>query len=122
VGGLNWLSCSTRPEITATVSLLSRHLMDPSSTHMDSARYVLSWLKGTAEHGLRFTQGGSCTEGLVNWPDRPVDDPLSLVFTDANWGPQDASRPKPHELIDTARPRCNAHGRPHYLGLRPRTR
>jgi hypothetical protein len=100
VGGLNWLGCSTRPDITAAVSLLSRHLTNPSQPHLDSARYVLSWLKGTLDHGIRFTQGECCTEGLTAWPERPVDDPLSLTFTDANWGPQDASHPKPGEIID----------------------
>jgi hypothetical protein len=64
VGGLNWLGCSTRPEITAAVSLLSRHLKNPSSSHMDSAKYVLAWLKGSLDHGIRFTQNGSCTEGF----------------------------------------------------------
>jgi hypothetical protein len=93
VGGLNWLGCSTQPEITAVFSLLSRHLTDPSCSPLDSARCVLSWLKGTIDQGIRFTQGGSCTEGLTAWPDRrPENDPLSIVFTDANWGPQDASR------------------------------
>jgi hypothetical protein len=99
VGGLNWLGCSTRPEITAAVSLLSRHLTNPSSPHLDSAKYVLAWLKGSLDHGIRFTQGGTCTEGLTAWPERPDDDPFSLVFTDANWGPQDASHPKSGETI-----------------------
>jgi hypothetical protein len=99
VGGLNWLGCSTRPEITACVSLLSRHLTNPSSPHLDSAKYVLAWLKGSLDQGIRFTQGGLCTEGLTAWPDRPTDSPFSLTFTDANWGPQDASHPKPHETI-----------------------
>jgi hypothetical protein len=57
VRGLNWLACSTRPDITAAVSLLSRHLTNPSQPHMDSARYALAWLKGTADHGICFTQG-----------------------------------------------------------------
>lgn len=99
VGGLNWLGCSTRPEITAAVSLLSRHLKNPSSSHMDSAKYVLAWLKGSLDHGIRFTQNGSCTEGLTAWPERPMDSPFSLTFTDANWGPQDASHPKPDQTI-----------------------
>jgi hypothetical protein len=95
VGGLNWLACSMRPDITAAVSLLSRHFSKPSASHLDSARYVLAWLKGTLHHGIRFTQGAACTLGLTAWPDRPPDDPLSLAFTDANWGPQNASHPKP---------------------------
>jgi hypothetical protein len=79
VGGLKWLGCSTRPEITAAVSLLSRHLTNPSSPHLDSAKYVLAWLKGTLDHGIRFTQGECCTEGLTAWPEQPLGDPLSLT-------------------------------------------
>jgi hypothetical protein len=98
-GGINWLACSTRPGITAAVSLLSRHLTNPSQPHLDSARYVLCWLKGTLDHGIYFTQGECFTEGLTAWPEQPIGDPLSLMFTDANWGPQDASHPKPGETI-----------------------
>ena len=48
VGGFNWLSTSTRPDITAVTSLLVGHLQNPSQGHLDSAKHVLLYLKGTA--------------------------------------------------------------------------
>jgi hypothetical protein len=97
VGGLNWLSLNTRPEITVLVSLLSSHLHNASAGHLDAAKYVLSWLGGTRNHGIRFTQGGKFAEGLISWADRDAefDTSLSQNWTDANWGPQDASHPNP---------------------------
>jgi hypothetical protein len=56
VGGLNWLSTSTRPDITAVTSLLASHLPNPSQGHVDSAKHVLRYLKGTPTLGLCFTQ------------------------------------------------------------------
>ena len=41
VGSLNWLSCSTRPDITTAVSLLSRQLQNPSPGHLDAGKHVL---------------------------------------------------------------------------------
>ena len=99
VGGLNWLSLSTHPEITTAVRLLSRHLRNPTQQHMDSAKRVLQWLKGVKTHGIRFTQGGDFAAGIASWVDRPVDITTTSAYTDANWGPQDASHPKPNETI-----------------------
>ena len=113
VGGFNWLSTSTRPDITAVTSLLARHLPNPSQGHLDSAIHVLRYLKGTDQWGIRFTQpsstqgGGSptpdpadCLKGLVAWPTKDAGVPRVLPidrldeYTDSNWGPQDASHPK----------------------------
>jgi Reverse transcriptase (RNA-dependent DNA polymerase) len=56
VGGLNWLSTSTCPDITAVTSLLASHLPNPSRGHVDSAKHVLQYLKGTPTWGLCYTQ------------------------------------------------------------------
>ena len=99
VGGLNWLSLNTRPELCVPVSLLSSHLHNPSLGHIDAAKEVLAWLSGSRNYGIRFTQGGSFAAGLVSWVDKEDVDctPLSQIWTDANWGPQDASHPKPDQ-------------------------
>jgi hypothetical protein len=56
VGGLNWLSLNTRPEIMVLIGLLSSHLHNASVGHLDAAKYVLSWLSGTLRnHGICFT-------------------------------------------------------------------
>ena len=47
VGGLNWLSTSTRPDLCVAVCLLSQFSHNPSEGHLDAARYVLRYLQGT---------------------------------------------------------------------------
>jgi hypothetical protein len=54
VGSLTLLSVSTRPELSTVVSLLSSHLYHATSAHMDSARHVLRYLRGTPTHGISF--------------------------------------------------------------------
>jgi hypothetical protein len=104
VGGLNWLAISTRPDLAVSVSLLSQFMQDPSKGHLDAGKRVLAWLSGTRIHGLRFTQGGKFTENLVAWVDKPEPTSLAESYTDANWGPQDASHPREdvEELIDVS--------------------
>ena len=120
VGGLNWLSLSTRPDITAVTSLLASHLKNPSQGHLDSAHHVLKYLKGSMDWGMRFTeprpderQGGNgtsfdpqgCLKEMVAWPTKddgvPPIEPYDRLdsYSDSNWGPQDASHPKPGQYI-----------------------
>ncbi|MGL5814547.1 MAG: reverse transcriptase domain-containing protein, partial [Aeromonas sp.] len=112
VGGLNWISLSTRPDITGSVCLLATYLHNPSQGHLDSAKHVLKYLKGTMDWGIRFTQPpaepsydsfdpADCLNAIVAWPtdDQPRVATVDRLdtYTDSNWGPQDASRPKPDE-------------------------
>ena len=46
------------------------------------------------DRGIRFTQGGSPVAVNVSFP------MYDGVYTDANWGPQDASHPKEEEKVD----------------------
>lgn len=129
LGGLNWLSLNTRPDLTVLVSLLSSHLRNPSASHMTAAKHVLAWLSGTRNHGIGFTQGGSFAKGLVSWVGRTEEEITALAQTwiDANWGPQDASHPKPgRPAIHNKRrspisigPLRHAHGWPISMGLPP---
>ena len=117
VGGLNWISLSTRPDLTAPVCLLATYLHNPSQGHLDSAKHVLRYVKGTMDWGIRFTQPPAtpsyddfdpqdCLNALVAWPTDAIPR-ISTVdrldtYTDSNWGPQDASRPKPDETCQDA--------------------
>ena len=85
-GSLNWLATQTRPDISA------QHNSDPSHGHIDAARYVLQYLKGTSNLGISFSTAPNNMESFVKYP---VDPSQLLPFTDANWGPQDQSIPKP---------------------------
>lgn len=57
MGALNWLSIMTRPDITFSVSNLSRHLMNPSPQHMQAAKRVLRYIAGTINDGILFAPG-----------------------------------------------------------------
>lgn len=91
VGSLNWISISTHPDITATVSLLSEHQACPSEQHMDAAWHVVSYLASTTAYSISlWSQGSRQLESFVNYP---IDQGISALC-DANWGPMDASVPK----------------------------
>ena len=92
-GGLTWLYISTRPDLGVAIKLLSSHNHRPGSGHMDSARTVLKYLKGSASRGIRFTSIGYDQKltSYFRYPEADVDTTTS--YCDANWGPQDASHP-----------------------------
>jgi hypothetical protein len=94
VGGLLWVQRQSRPDISAVTHLLSWHTHKPSYGHYEAAKRVLAYLKGTLDRGIRFTQGGSPVCVNVAFP---MEDG---AYTDANWGPQDASHPNPGDIID----------------------
>jgi hypothetical protein len=99
VGGLNWLSTSTWPDLSVCVSLLSQFSHNPSTGHLEGVKHVMKYLKGTKHWGIRFTQGGHFTDSLTDWIHRPPGTTECVAFTDANWGPQDASHPPPGETV-----------------------
>jgi hypothetical protein len=93
VGGLLWLQRKSRPDIAAVTHLLAQRSLNPSAGHYEAAKRVLAYLQGTLDRGIRFTQGGSLVSINVAFPIR------NGIYTDANWGPQDASHPKDGEMI-----------------------
>jgi hypothetical protein len=87
VGGLLWLQRQTRPDISTAVSLLSSYSHKPTQSHYESAERVLAYLQGSLDRGIRFVQGGPSTHANISFPTEDG------AYTDANWGPQDASHP-----------------------------
>jgi len=93
-GMLNWLSIGTRLDITAIVSLLASHQCRPSPGHLDAAKYVGKYVKATASLGIFFSsRHNSKLEAFVFFPVGQSDKTPLTAFADANWGPQEASRP-----------------------------
>lgn len=96
LGMLNWLSISTRPDLTTVHSLLASATECPSQAHLDALRHVGRYIKATIDYGISFS---SCSnpdlEGFIQFPldDTDASKPKPTAFTDANWGPQDASVP-----------------------------
>ena len=97
VGSINWLTINTRPNINTVYSLLSQFNLNPSQGHLDTAKYVLRYLKHKSSHGIWFRQGENQLHGSVAIPGHLKDEEL-MIFTDSNWGPQDASKPRPKKL------------------------
>ena len=94
MGDFTWLSIFTRPDITAILLLLSEHTHKPSKAHLDYALFVVRYLASTATNGLIFSSSvPKPLQAFVQFKDALRD--LGLLC-DANWGPMDASTPKPH--------------------------
>ena len=67
-----YVMTSTRPDLCYSVTKLSRYLSAPTVDHLNTAKHVLRYLKGTSEKGIVF---------------RKVDRPMALVgYCDADWG------------------------------------
>jgi hypothetical protein len=91
VGSLNWLSISTHPDISTITNMLAKYLNKPSKGHIDQAKRVIKYLKGTKEKGILFTsKNRTKLETFVKFPILPNQ---LTTMTDANWGPQDQSKP-----------------------------
>eukprot|EP00961_Rhodomonas_salina_P055946 750939-Rhodomonas_salina.1 len=71
VGSLQYLSTMTRPDIAFATSELSRYMADPSRTHLQMAKWVLAYLKGSKERGLTFRSG---------------DEDILSGYSDSTWG------------------------------------
>ena len=95
IGSLNWISTQTRPDIATITNILAQYQSSPSPGHLDATKHVLRYLKGTSNLGITFSsKPNSSMESFVKFPIEP--DQLH-PFSDANWGPQDASIPKTTE-------------------------
>ncbi|PLW06160.1 hypothetical protein PCASD_26775 [Puccinia coronata f. sp. avenae] len=72
IGALNYLSVTTRPDITFAVSSLAQYLNEPGSTHWDAGIQALRYLKGTKDIGLTLSKTLTTDVKLIG-------------YTGANW-------------------------------------
>ena len=99
VGSLTWLSTITRPDIATITNILSQYNHNCSPGHIDAAKYVIRYLKGSSKLGLCFSSKNQPEiEGFVQFP---IDPKELQALTDANWGPQDQSVPYLNAPIET---------------------
>ena len=54
VGSLMYLMVCTRPDIAYAVSVVSRYLANPGKNHWEAVKWILKYLRGTANVGLVF--------------------------------------------------------------------
>jgi hypothetical protein len=89
VESLNWLAHTTRPDLSVVFSLLAQHRSYPSTGDMDAVKYVVKYLASTKNLGIVFTSTKrSILESFLHFPIAPT----VLSMSDANWGPQDATK------------------------------
>ncbi|OAE35446.1 hypothetical protein AXG93_2587s1610 [Marchantia polymorpha subsp. ruderalis] len=58
---------TTRPDIVYATSILSRFMSNPRKIHIDVARHVLRYLKGTQDFGILYQKGESSV--VSGWTD-----------------------------------------------------
>ena len=64
-----YLASATRPDISFSVSKLSRFVSNPGDVHWHALERIMSYLKGTASYGLHYTGYPRVLEGCsdANW-------------------------------------------------------
>ena len=109
VGSMNWLSTQTRPDIATITNIISQYNTKCSPGHIESAKYAIRYLKSTPTLGIKFSSRAQADiESFVQFP---LDPKKLHALTDANWGPQDQSVPKPDDppiLLDLFKSRSIA--------------
>ena len=65
VGSLIYLVSCTRPDIANAVSQLSQCVSHPLREHLNAAKHVLRYLRGTAELGIRYSRRSAGSDGAV---------------------------------------------------------
>lgn len=58
IGSLIYIT-TTRPDLQFSVSLLSRYMSKPTTLHLQAAKRVLRYLRGTVDFGIWFKRGGT---------------------------------------------------------------
>ena len=56
IGSMLYLACWTRPDIAYAISELSRFVTEPADQHLQAAKHLLRYLKGTKDFGLKYSQ------------------------------------------------------------------
>jgi hypothetical protein len=73
IGGLNYVSVGTRPDITYAVNCLARFSSRPSQVHWKALRHLVGYLAGSKDRVLKICPNDSTPQ--------PVE-----CFANANWG------------------------------------
>jgi hypothetical protein len=93
IGSLTWLSMSTRPDIATITNILAKYTTKCTEQHINYVKHVIRYLKGSKSLGISYHSNKiKKVESHVKFP---LDTITSLC--DANWGPQDQSKPRKNE-------------------------
>jgi hypothetical protein len=64
VGSLMYVACATRPDIAMAVNSCAQFMSNPGPAHVEAAKHVLRYLKGTQDTAMVFTR--SSDAGAAN--------------------------------------------------------
>lgn len=77
IGCLLYISVNTRPDISASVSILAQKVLKPNSEDWNELKRILRYLKGTANYSLVLGRTDSCEELIgyadANWAESRLD-------------------------------------------------
>jgi hypothetical protein len=61
VGSLMYAMVCTRPDIAHAVGVVSRYMNNPGKEHWEAVKWILRYLRGTANHALCFGGSETCS-------------------------------------------------------------
>ena len=97
VGSLLWVSQGTRPDISTITNILSKYQNNASNKHIAAAKYVIKYLKGSKSRGISFdSRANSKMKSYLHFP---IQSQKLSAMCDANWGPQDQTKPRPNQIL-----------------------
>lgn len=65
IGSLMYITCATHPDITMAVNSCSQFMSNPGPTHVEAAKHILRYLKGTSEVGSTCEGAVSGAENML---------------------------------------------------------
>jgi hypothetical protein len=65
VGSLMYISCGTRPDIAFAVNSCSQFMSNPGETHLQAAKHILRYLKGTRNEKLTYRKQASSMANVL---------------------------------------------------------
>lgn len=66
IGSLMYAMVCTRPDIAQAVGAASRYINNPGKVHWEAVKWILRYLRGTAEKALCFKSGDTTLTGYVD--------------------------------------------------------
>ena len=69
VGSLMYAMVCTQPNISQAVSMVSRYMHDPGKGHQQATKWILRYILGTVDLGLKFKRDDNVGSHLVSYVD-----------------------------------------------------
>ena len=69
VGSLMYAMVCTRPDISQAVSMVSRYMHDPGKMHWQAVKWILRYIHGTVDFGLKFEKDSRARQHVFGYVD-----------------------------------------------------